>query len=152
MYLVSRKNLFMRKMAIIKLFCGRVPPESVRKAEEAGDFDPLQQWVSDHLKPAFEYATALSVIEAADAIAASQIENGMEKLNVPDGDVANLSPKTLEAIGLGIEDVKAGRVSSHRPCVMCDGSGRIREDIGSNVQDPDYRDCGYCDGKGSYEG
>jgi len=39
-----------------------------------------------------------------------------------------------------------------RPCVMCDGYGRIREDVGSNVQDPDYKDCNYCGGKGSYEG
>ena len=38
----------------------------------------FQEWVCNNLKPQFDYATAYSVLNAAEDVAYSQIENGLE--------------------------------------------------------------------------
>ena len=73
---VSKELLFTREMGVYNAFLTELPPEDyVRDPDKA---DLLQEFVANHCKPEFVYATALSIMEAATDISVSQIENGNE--------------------------------------------------------------------------
>lgn len=75
---VSPGDLLRRELAIYALFCDKPPPaDLVADGERSGE---LQDWVIDHMKPEFNYATGISIMDAARAIAESQIDNGGEEL------------------------------------------------------------------------
>lgn len=77
---VSPGDLLRRELDIYKLFCDKAPPADL--VADGARSDELQRWVSMHLKDEFNYATAISVMDAARAIAESQIDNGREELHL----------------------------------------------------------------------
>lgn len=74
--LLTKKKIVDRQMRIFSVFVDPPPPRGI--VSDRHKSDELQNWVCDHLKPEFSYATGISIMEAADAIAIGQIENGME--------------------------------------------------------------------------
>lgn len=75
---VTHKILTQRKRDFYQHVCGKFPPDDyVEKPENS---DKLQQWVIDNLIEKFSYATGISIMDAADNIALSQLDNGYEML------------------------------------------------------------------------
>lgn len=74
---VSKKVLERRRQRIIGLLCIAKPPLHWCSNEVVED---LQEWVCENLKPEVDYASGISIIEAAWDIAESQIKNGHETL------------------------------------------------------------------------
>lgn len=74
---VSYETLLRRERAVYGVFCNAVPPLAlVRDPERSLE---LQNWILARLKRPFAYATGISIMDAAWAIARSQIENGYEQ-------------------------------------------------------------------------
>jgi len=68
-----------RRQKVLELLCISKP--SLSLCVDSLDNTPaLQEWVCNNLKPEIDFATGISIIDAAWYIAESQIENGMEKL------------------------------------------------------------------------
>jgi hypothetical protein len=79
---VSKKRLLQREMDVYAQFCTRRPPSEL--VSDRSRSDELQQWVVDHLKDEFQYATGISILDAASSIARSQIDNGYETAEEPE--------------------------------------------------------------------
>ena len=73
---VNKKQLIERQIKVIEAFCKKSPKIEWFINEE---WDLLQDFICDNLKSEFSYATGISVMDAADSISLSQVENGMEK-------------------------------------------------------------------------
>jgi hypothetical protein len=71
----SDEVLMARKRDVFAAFCGKQPPLELMRPERS---DALQQWVLDNLHPWFGYASGISIMDAADSVARSQVENGYE--------------------------------------------------------------------------
>lgn len=72
---VTRRQMVDRQRAVIAMFCGKQPPLKLFDSEP----DELQDWIGINRLPAWEYPTSLSILEAAESIAISQVSNGYEK-------------------------------------------------------------------------
>ena len=81
---ITQRTLIARQRFIIGLFCGELPPEHLFREDETGlVVGELQDWIGMRWVGNAEYGTqptALSILEAAETIAASQIYNGYEEL------------------------------------------------------------------------
>lgn len=78
---IDKTTIMHRELDVIELFCGERPSVRMyREYKEGRDGYNLQGWIGDHLESEWSFATNLSIIEAAEAIAISQVENGGEEL------------------------------------------------------------------------
>lgn len=73
---VGDEDLLNRALDVYAVFCGKPPPAEL--VVEQGS-DRLQAWILNNVLPQFNYVTAISIIEAAEAIVVSQIDNGYER-------------------------------------------------------------------------
>lgn len=75
---VTPSELLRRELDVYRLFCIKAPPISLILDPECGD--QLQSWVGVHLKPEYDYASCISVMEAASGVARSAVDNGDEEV------------------------------------------------------------------------
>lgn len=78
---ITKADIYERQREFYKLLCGVKPPMKMIEAEAAREDSGLQDWVNDNLLHKWQFATGISVIEAAEAISISQIGNGGEELD-----------------------------------------------------------------------
>ncbi len=78
---ISKEKLIDRQVDVIAQFVDLKDGDTslIEDSIASEEWDDLQNFICNNLKKKFSYATALSVIEAAELMAFSQIENGMEK-------------------------------------------------------------------------
>jgi hypothetical protein len=77
---ITLDDLISRQSAILSFFCTKIPPRRLIKLQYVYQEPGLQDWVVDHLKPKFNYATGYQIICSAEDISRSQIDNGLEEL------------------------------------------------------------------------
>jgi len=81
---VTRREIVERKRVVIAMFCKRKPPLRLFAEDPSGVvIGHLQDWIGLNQEPfeAFGMApTAISILEAAETIAISQVANGYEAL------------------------------------------------------------------------
>lgn len=71
--MVDDTELVKRRQQVIKLFCTKKPPKSlVIEDIETGNF-PLQEWICNHCKEEFNYATGISIMDAAWLVAEAEL-------------------------------------------------------------------------------
>lgn len=75
---VTPALLLKRRQQLFSLFCNITPTLELLRQDPDGSAVILQQYVADNIRPRFSYATAKSIVEAVNAIATSQIDNGYE--------------------------------------------------------------------------
>jgi hypothetical protein len=78
---ITHNRLIQRATDIINCLCGERPPDQlVALLWDGGDTTQLQDWIGNTSGIASSYATSLSIMDAAQDIAESQILNGYEEL------------------------------------------------------------------------
>lgn len=77
---VTEKMLREREREVLGLFCKIKPPMKLIVEWARNENNDLQDWVCNNFKPEYSYATGIEVIESAERIAHSQIDNGLECL------------------------------------------------------------------------
>lgn len=78
---ITKQTIIDRQRECIKLFCGKLPPRKLFNPDPTGlNIGMLQDWIGLNLLPQWSFSTNLAVLEAAEAIAISQIENGYEEV------------------------------------------------------------------------
>lgn len=102
---VTRRTLYERERAALGSFCLALPP--ITMVSDPAKADCLQQWVREHLKPRFAYATVISILDAASAIAHSQIDNGGERIVQTKLDHIPMGPRPKRA------DFRLGSICDH---------------------------------------
>ncbi len=75
---VTPYQLRERQRAVIALFCTEAPPAGYVGFKDK--YDDLQNWIGPNLKCEFCYMTSIAVMEAAEALSTSAIDNGDECL------------------------------------------------------------------------
>jgi flagellar motor component MotA len=77
---VTQEDLINRQRDLYRIFLKKVPSKKMLRLEMEREDSGLQDFVCNNLKPTYEYATGIHTIELIEAMAASQIENGLEEL------------------------------------------------------------------------
>lgn len=80
---INQITVLQRKKDILRLFCfgeALIFAHDIDILTNEERADDLQNWISEHLKPQFDYATAISIMDCLDAIPLSQVSNGVEVL------------------------------------------------------------------------
>lgn len=84
--IISEQEIIDRQMTILSLFLTKPPPRNWVESsyfvlsDHDECWEKLHRWVIDNQRPEFNYSTGSAIIEAAETIATSQIENGGECL------------------------------------------------------------------------
>ena len=84
---ITVDDLIQRQQDIYALFLKNVPSKRMLMLEIQGEDSGLQDFVCDNLKPQFAYATDIHTIELIEAMAASQIGNGLEEVIIETLDI-----------------------------------------------------------------